>query len=499
MQPNVFRARNTRATAPALPSATFPGDLRPDLVPAPAQIRIGGPALLVEAWFGDVLLASRLLQAGEPGRFTIGPARGSDAPVNPGYLPAGPDAFALVAPDGDGFAVSLTAAMRAALRTPLQSLPLSPDAGAVEAPLTLLPDNLVEVACGEMLFAIHPAEPAGPLPRPWLPARWREEIWYTLGVGLALLTMLLIVRAVPDDERALSLDDLGRNIRMMPARVVPPDITPPDEPALASPQPGGGGVTPAKGPRGEAGTRKSTNRDGRRTVAGPPGPETAHDAAARIREHSILQALSDPKGGALAEVMKKTTALGGAAADIIGHLQGTILADAGGFGGLHAIGTGDGGGGTNEGMIAGDGLGTWGKFGPGHGNGNGPGYGTGVGVLAMRHKPRTPDIIPSNATVSGMLDKEIIRRIVRRHLNEVRYCYEQALPRHPTLAGRVVTQFTIGKDGQVIAAVLQSSTLGMASVESCVVGAIKRWPFPSPERGGMTIVSYPFQFAPGGG
>jgi hypothetical protein len=169
MQPNVFRARTARAIAPKLPSATSPHDLRPELVPAAAQIRIAGPALLVEAWFGDVLLASRLLQTGEGGRFSIGPARGSDAPVNPGYLPAtlaGPDAFALVAPDGDGFALSLTAAMRAALRTPLQSLPLSPDAGAVEAPLTLLPDNLVEVACGEMLFAIHPAEPAAPSPAP---------------------------------------------------------------------------------------------------------------------------------------------------------------------------------------------------------------------------------------------------------------------------------------------------------------------------------------------
>ena len=66
----------------------------------------------------------------------------------------------------------------------------------------------------------------------------------------------------------------------------------------------------------------------------------------------------------------------------------------------------------------------------------------------------------------GTLDKEIIRRIVRRHLNEVRYCYQQALTRRPTLEGRLVTQFTIAPTGQVLAAVVQSSTLREVSVEA---------------------------------
>jgi TonB family protein len=286
---------------------------------------------------------------------------------------------------------------------------------------------------------------------------------------------------------------------MTPARVVPPDITSPDEKALTSPQPGGGGAAPAKGPRGAAGTRTAPQRNTRRTVAGPPGPKTAHDAASQIRQHSILAALSDPKGGALAEVMRKSSALGGDLENVFGHLDGTTIADAYGFGGLHVIGTGDSAAGTREGMIAGDGLGTMGKFGPGHGPGSGPGYGAGVGSLARRPPPKPPEVIQGIVTGHGTLDKEIIRRIVRRHLNEVRYCYEQALPRHPTLSGRTVVQFTIGKDGQVLSSVLQSSTLAMASVESCVVTAVKRWPFPAPERGGLTIVSYPFQFAPGGG
>jgi hypothetical protein len=46
-----------------------------------------------------------------------------------------------------------------------------------------------------------------------------------------------------------------------------------------------------------------------------------------------------------------------------------------------------------------------------------------------------------------------------------------------------------------LAAVVQTSTLQAVSVEACVVNAIKRWEFPAPDRGGMSIVSYPFTFA----
>ena len=114
-------------------------------------------------------------------------------------------------------------------------------------------------------------------------------------------------------------------------------------------------------------------------------------------------------------------------------------------------------------------------------------------------KPKVPDPILGIASVRGSLDKEIIRRIVRRHLNEVRYCYEQALPRHPSLAGRMVVQFTIAPTGQVLASYRQSSTLSSLAVESCVISAVKRWEFPKPDGGGLVIVSYPFQFSPAGG
>jgi TonB family protein len=188
--------------------------------------------------------------------------------------------------------------------------------------------------------------------------------------------------------------------------------------------------------------------------------------------------------------------MGSEVEDVLGHLVGPLVGSAYGVGGLGSNGTGRGGGGEGEGTIGGGGpLGTTGRYG-GHG---GPGYGIGpgVGVLATHH-PRVPDPVIGHATVQGTLDKEIIRRIVRRHLNEVKFCYQEALAAHPALEGRLVTQFSIAPSGRVLAAVVQSSTLKAVSVESCVVNAIKRWEFPAPERGGLAMVSYPFTFAPAG-
>jgi TonB family protein len=109
---------------------------------------------------------------------------------------------------------------------------------------------------------------------------------------------------------------------------------------------------------------------------------------------------------------------------------------------------------------------------------------------------KPPDVTLGQADVRGSLDKEIIRRIIRRHINEIRYCYEQELTKKPNLGGRILVQFTIAASGQVVASVLQNSTMGNARVENCAVQAVKRWEFPKPLGGGIVIVSYPFVLTP---
>jgi hypothetical protein len=457
--------------------------------------------LLVEARFRDVPLASRLLRADETRAFTVGAERAADAPVNPAYLPAmgaGPTGHRLVEPVPGGFAINLAPAMRADLLTPVQALPLRPDFGHAEAPLVLPSDACLRVACGEVAFDIFAAEPATVVPPPRFIAGLREHGRYTLGVALAFLTLMLIVRAIPDDPHSLSLEDLKRDRRMLPTVVIPLEvISPPVDQALASKEPGGGGSNAAKGESGKAGDRNARRPDGRRAVAGRVDPKDAQEAAGEVRNNTLLAVLDGPMSGSAAEVFDRRAALGPDAKTVLGQLEGTEIATSWGLGGLNTIGTGAGGGGTNQGTIGFGGLGTLGKYGNGHGPGSGDRYGVGMGQLRTR-KAGTPDPILGVASVRGSLDKEIIRRIVRHNINQVRYCYEQALTKQPKLDGRLVAQFTISGTGAVIASVVQSSTLHSPAVEMCVVNAIRRWEFPAPEGRGLAIVSYPFQFTPAG-
>jgi hypothetical protein len=111
----------------------------------------------------------------------------------------------------------------------------------------------------------------------------------------------------------------------------------------------------------------------------------------------------------------------------------------------------------------------------------------------------TPEVVPGAVNVHGSLDKEIIRRVVHLHMNEVKFCYDQELAKKPALAGRISVQFAISSAGQVFTSVMQSTSMNDAQVENCVVNAVRRWEFPRPMGGGMAIVLYPFSFTSAGG
>ena len=133
----------------------------------------------------------------------------------------------------------------------------------------------------------------------------------------------------------------------------------------------------------------------------------------------------------------------------------------------------------------------------------------GIGRLRGR-RARAPRVVAGRAQVRGALDKEIIRRIIWRHDNEVRLCFGDSKvtrrprlrwrsgrlrrdpPQTPYVGGRVVVQFTISPTGQVVTSVVQKSTVNNRTVEVCLARAVRRWLFPKPRGGGIVIVSYPF-------
>jgi outer membrane biosynthesis protein TonB len=87
-----------------------------------------------------------------------------------------------------------------------------------------------------------------------------------------------------------------------------------------------------------------------------------------------------------------------------------------------------------------------------------------------------------------------VRPTIRRHINEVKDCYERGLLRVPTLSGRVVLQFTIDRDGAVAQASVSSDALRDSEALSCIVDHAARWRFPSSPDGRVTTVTYPFVF-----
>jgi Ca-activated chloride channel family protein len=98
--------------------------------------------------------------------------------------------------------------------------------------------------------------------------------------------------------------------------------------------------------------------------------------------------------------------------------------------------------------------------------------------------------------VQGAMDKEGIGRVLRRHLVQVRACYEQQLLKQPGLAGKVTVTFVIGRDGRVKSCRVKESTLQDAQVEGCLTRVLGRARFPAPAGGGEVQVSYPFTFQP---
>ena len=94
----------------------------------------------------------------------------------------------------------------------------------------------------------------------------------------------------------------------------------------------------------------------------------------------------------------------------------------------------------------------------------------------------------------GSLTRAIIKKYINRQKGSVIRCYKRAIQSKPKLEGKVVVSFVIAPSGQVMGPKIRSSSLGDATVHSCITRALAIWRFPKPEGGGAARVSYPFLF-----
>jgi hypothetical protein len=453
--------------------------MRASDAPSTPQIRLHPEtaAVEVQTLYRGVVIGSRCLTADDATAFLIGCAKGVDAPAAANLLAS--DAHRLVSRDAGGFAVELTDQMTGTVIFEDRSAPLDELLRAHGPQFTPPPAARLQIACGEVGFLVGTTSRPLEVPRPAL-ARL-DDHWPWLAAGLGALLVMLLVSFLPPEVMSLSgeLDDAS--LRRLPMVFIPP--APPPSPIVAQ---AGGGAAPRPG-------------------GGGAGSPTRHPQAARRPTR--------PRGTAPADIAHQ-----GLLGALLAYNEHSSLAplfsnddklEPGSFEGL-IDGSGTG--------LAGNGIGL-GLSGPGAGMSDGPLVGDDngatigscdaacqsrtAGVLRgpsgqlRGHKTIEPQIVVESPTLRGSLDREIVRRIIRQHLNEVKYCYELQLPRHPDLAGRISVQFTIASGGGVVASLVQSSSLGNVAVESCIVQAVRRWEFPRRDSG-MTIVSYPFVLVPAG-
>lgn len=105
--------------------------------------------------------------------------------------------------------------------------------------------------------------------------------------------------------------------------------------------------------------------------------------------------------------------------------------------------------------------------------------------------------IPDKTVVMGGMDPDVIRRILREHIPQFRYCYQKELDAaNESFSGLIEMNFIIGSRGQVTKAGVESESVLPSGVQGCVVSVLKGISFPKPQGGGIVEVNQPFNFFP---
>ena len=299
-----------------------------------------------------------------------------------------------------------------------------------------------------------------------------------LGLAFLLLVHLMPVQAAPAPEE-------------QPIEVVFSDSTPPEPPpeppvAIKGETDRVAEAGPVNKPAGPKGPEKGTPKPGR------PGSRT---------ETTSTGAIGDAFGTG------SGAGTGGMIGDVSGILRGVdVNSGSGGTGG--GLG-GSGGGGAGGKTVLGYGQGgqgarTPGRGGTGGGLGTGGGGGGGVGgggggggVTAARVSVRAPAVRAAENLGGAGRDVSELGTFVRSREAQLRFCYqERGLKVNPSLAGTINVSITLTGSGNVTGAEVTSRTWGgngASDAESCILGKIRSWRFPSSSAGGGTY-AFPFNF-----
>jgi TonB family protein len=372
--------------------------------------------------------------------------------------------FRVVRSDGDGHVIVVPSGARARVR------------GSDRVDVQVAPQLMLSARYGQ-------AERKGPRS---LLATVDVPFASTVAVALLFLALFwLMVRMAPHPDETVT-DDLAGNQQRITQYQVKPREKPVEEPPKTRDVSGVQEGAKAREDEGKLGKREVKKKEAAPSRKGAPAvePDKRESDRRKVMKLGLVAALA--RMGAGSGAASNVLGSGGLGMGINKAMGGVRAAASGGdtygVGGLGSRGAGQGGGGTAIGI---GGLGT-------RGTGGGAG-GSGDVELGGRGKEET-QFVPGRTIVVGGLSRDVIDRIIRRHYNEVKYCYERELTKDRSLYGKVTVVFVIDGAGKVSDALVQQSTMGSEPVEGCIVSHVRRWAFPAPEGGGTVQVTYPYVF-----
>jgi len=480
-------ARAPVVSRPAVPAAAWP---RLDARARPVRRKGAGPlGLELRFRWGDQILSEQLLGPKHKGDFKIGSAAGVDFTVGDQRL--GAPSFVLVSADGaGGFTLRITGQMTGELErkgrivTLLQAIESGMATREDDAySIALEPDDVALVDVGGVVvdLCFQPVPP-----KVLVPLSERLD-WTALNIFLlvfffaGLMVVAAITRAASGDEFT---DELSGNTAVLTKLLVkPPEMQKnPFIEQLNRAKEKGEAPAAFQGTEGQMGKKNAPNRDAK---ASPKAIDPNSKDQARL----IAQRIFGGKGNAGIATLFGRAGLGGSLQAAMGHMTGSTVGDAGGVLGMGLKGSGGGGGGTGNTI----GIGAVGTRGVAGGEGK---YGTGIGM--GKKSSADISITQSDPEVTGSMDPELIRRVVRSHHDQLKYCYDNALTKNPKLTGKVSVRWIITEAGTVASSNVVNSTTNTPDLDRCIAGRVLTWIFPKPKGGGVAVVTYPFVFKQAG-
>jgi len=336
----------------------------------------------------------------------------------------------------------------------------------------------------------------------------RSHLFNGISLAAHLLVIALMVSIAPD-AHSLGLDGFKADSRFAKYILKPAEKPEEKIPSWLAAKKhtlpeSGKSAARAKGAAGVAGKPGAKPNDKRMGIKGPPDTRDILIARTRADEAlstaGVLGAFRSIKGGLVTVDGGADRSIGRDEIDALGHLTGRVVGEADGTDGRSLYGGGRGGDGDSDTTIGLDDGGpyTVGTKGPGDGDGIGPGCAKAYGCEAARYEKHSDAKVDPMAMgvpkVRGGLDMETIRRVMRKHTPEMKYCFDRALLADKDTHGKVKVAFVISPSGAVVKAETAESSVGSASFESCLLEKISRIVFPAPDGGGIVEVKYPFVF-----